>query len=446
MVIAYDLQFRRALAPWAIRGEYLAAMAASLAVLILCMISLGGYRIVTRLSFQKQVETVARGAFLHTLLVSVGLLGLDMLGGARRFVLASAALVPFALFLSRISLHKIRVYLSKRGFGIRRAMVIGSGSSAAAVFKRFSRAPELEYEIVGVLIDRNNPFAESEEETSCILGCVQDLPSLARSYDIDIVFALEWNPNDSNHRNWVSICKRAHLPLRYLSEHTDLLLQRTGILDLTGVPLVSVQNSVPTRGRRLAKRSLDLAGASLLLAIVSPIMLLIAIAIRLDSSGPIIFRQRRLTLDGSSFYMLKFRTMVSNAEDIRNALETANEASGPLFKIRHDPRITRVGKILRKTSLDELPQLINVLRGEMSLVGPRPPLPHEVACYEDWHTRRLQGLQGMTGLWQISGRSDIDFEKMVLLDLYYLENQSLLFDLEILMGTIPTILFGRGAY
>jgi exopolysaccharide biosynthesis polyprenyl glycosylphosphotransferase len=446
MVIAYDLQFRQALAPWAIRGEYLVAMGASLVVLFLCMVALGGYRIVTRLSFQKQVETVARGAFLHALLVSTGLLGLNALGSSRRFVLAAAALVPFALFLSRISLHKIRVHLSKQGLGIRRALVIGSGNSASALFKRFSKAPELEYEIVGILADKNNPFSEAKSKGSSVLGYIQDLPRLAQIHDIDIVFTLEWNPQHVNHREWVRICKEARLPLRFLSEHTDLLLQRTGIQDLTGVPLVAFERSAPGHTQRLAKRALDLVGASLLLGTVGPLMAVIALAIRLDSPGPIIFRQKRLTLDGSSFDMLKFRTMITNAEECREALEATNEASGPLFKIRRDPRITRLGRILRKASLDELPQLFNVLRGEMSLVGPRPPLPREVASYEKWHIRRLEGLQGMTGLWQISGRSEIDFEKMVLLDLYYLENQSLLFDLEILIGTIPAILLGRGAY
>ena len=144
--------------------------------------------------------------------------------------------------------------------------------------------------------------------------------------------------------------------------------------------------------------------------------------------------------------MLKFRTMVQDAEVLRSALTDSNEAEGPIFKMRRDPRITRVGRWLRRSSLDVLPQVLNVLRGDMSLVGPRPPLPKEVARYESWQKRRLEGVQGITGLWQVSGRSDLDFEEMVLLDLYYLENQSALFDLELLLATIPAVLLGRGAY
>ena len=172
----------------------------------------------------------------------------------------------------------------------------------------------------------------------------------------------------------------------------------------------------------------------------------VAVAIRLDSPGPAIFKQTRVGRGGAEFTCFKFRSMQVDAESKVDMLRDKNEATGPLFKMRHDPRRTRVGRFVRRTSLDELPQLWNVLRGEMSLIGPRPNLPSEVQEYEPWHLRRLEVPPGITGLWQVSGRSDLSFDEMVLLDVYYIENWSPILDLQILLKTIPTVVFGSGAY
>jgi lipopolysaccharide/colanic/teichoic acid biosynthesis glycosyltransferase len=174
--------------------------------------------------------------------------------------------------------------------------------------------------------------------------------------------------------------------------------------------------------------------------------MVIAIAIKLDSRGSIFYRQLRVGKDGTYFFMLKFRSMRQDAERVLEELRQQNEATGPLFKMRNDPRVTRVGRILRRLSLDELPQLFNVLRGEMSLVGPRPPIPSEVAKYEEWQFGRLRAVPGITGLWQVSGRSDVPFHDMVRLDLHYIRNWSLALDLAILLRTIPAVLTSRGAY
>ncbi len=196
----------------------------------------------------------------------------------------------------------------------------------------------------------------------------------------------------------------------------------------------------------LLKRGLDVIGAGLLLLLALPILALAALAIRLDSPGPIFFKQTRCGRGGRPFPIFKLRTMVDGAEAQRAALEAANEASGPVFKMRRDPRITRVGAFLRRWSLDELPQLWNVLRGEMSLVGPRPPIPSEVAEYGPREQRRLTVTPGITGLWQVSGRSDVDFERWVSLDIEYIETWSPKRDVAILLRTIPAVLSGRGAY
>lgn len=194
------------------------------------------------------------------------------------------------------------------------------------------------------------------------------------------------------------------------------------------------------------KRITDLIIGTVAVLLLAPLMLAIAIAIKLDSPGPVLYRQRRVGLHGREFWILKFRSMSEGADRRLDTLRHANEVVGPIFKIKSDPRVTRVGRVLRRFSLDELPQLFNVVRGEMSLVGPRPPLPWEVEEYEDWHFGRLRTVPGITGLWQVSGRSEVPFHDMVRLDLHYIRNWSLALDIEILLRTVPAVFTGRGAY
>jgi exopolysaccharide biosynthesis polyprenyl glycosylphosphotransferase len=210
--------------------------------------------------------------------------------------------------------------------------------------------------------------------------------------------------------------------------------------------MLSVREVKISLAGRALKRAMDL-GITLLLAVPALLFTgIVILAIRLESPGPVLFWQERIGMKGKPFKMVKFRSMVVDAEDQKAALEMMNEASGPIFKIKNDPRLTRVGRIIRRLSLDELPQLYNVLRGEMSLVGPRPPLVEEVAQYQPWHMQRLEVKGGITGLWQVSGRSDLTFDEQCLLDIYYIENWSLALDLRLMLQTIPYSLFGRGAY
>ena len=213
-----------------------------------------------------------------------------------------------------------------------------------------------------------------------------------------------------------------------------------------GLMALSVNAVRLTRAQAIAKRAFDIALSAIGLVLTSPLLLAVVIAIKLDDHGPVLFRQRRVGLHRQTFTLLKFRTMVPGAETLLADLLTRNEADGPLFKLRDDPRITRIGRFLRRYSLDELPQLFNVLKGEMSLVGPRPPLPSEVEAYEDWQLDRLEVRPGITGLWQVSGRSELSFDEYVRLDLFYIENWSLLYDLFVVMKTVPLLVMPRGAY
>jgi exopolysaccharide biosynthesis polyprenyl glycosylphosphotransferase len=234
--------------------------------------------------------------------------------------------------------------------------------------------------------------------------------------------------------------------VRIVPDLFQLSLSQVDIDDLNGIPLIGTKQ-VSIKGWNLAlKRGFDIMVSGLFLVLLSPLLLIIAVLVKLDSPGPAIFKQTRIGRGGRKFTVYKFRTMREGAEQEQDALQDLNEAQGALFKIKEDPRRTALGKFLRRRSLDELPQLYNVLRGEMSMVGPRPQLVGEVEQYQAWHKKRLETWPGMTGLWQVSGRSDLSFDDMVLLDIYYVENWSLLLDLRIALKTIPAFLLGTGAY
>lgn len=195
----------------------------------------------------------------------------------------------------------------------------------------------------------------------------------------------------------------------------------------------------------IIKRSIDVVGASMGLIILSPILIIVAIIIKIESRGPIIFSQIRVGLNGKEFKMYKFRSMVENAEELKRGLESKNEMSGPMFKIKDDPRITRIGKFIRKTSIDELPQLINVIKGEMSLVGPRPSLPNEVEKFESWMHERLTVKPGLTCYWQVSGRNNIDFENWMKLDVKYVKERNIFIDIKLIFRTAIMLLGDKNA-
>jgi exopolysaccharide biosynthesis polyprenyl glycosylphosphotransferase len=221
---------------------------------------------------------------------------------------------------------------------------------------------------------------------------------------------------------------------------------RLNVSGVLGMPLLRVTAPTFTGGRRLVKEAVDRFASALMLTLFLPLLLVIASAIKIDDRGPVIYRQRRVGRDGDTFTMFKFRTMVPDADKVRKDLEAANEAAGPLFKMRKDPRITRVGSLLRRYSLDELPQLFNVLSGKMSMVGPRPPLPEETKTYAADARRRLLVKPGLTGLWQVSGRSDLTWAESIRLDLRYVEDWSLALDMVILWKTVRAVVGGAGAY
>lgn len=396
-------------------------------------------------SWLNEVYIILRGAI-------TGVAALYVLSLVYRPVLYSrlipayvGAAVLVLLAMARAVEKLIEGLLRKRGYGVQRALIVGAGEIGRMIMRNIVAQPELGYEVVG-FVDDKPERGNKDIGRFRGLGSTDYIPEIIKSHGVDVVIiTLPW----LYHRKILSImtlCERVKVGVKIVPDLFQMSLSQVDIDDLNGIPLIGTK-SVSIKGRNLAlKRAIDVTIASLGLILLSPLMLLTALLIKLDSPGSAIFKQTRIGRGGRPFTVYKFRSMREGAESEQESLISWNEASGPLFKIKDDPRRTALGKFLRRTSLDELPQLYNVLRGEMSLIGPRPPLPSEVEQYQDWHKKRLETWPGMTGLWQVSGRSELTFEEMVLLDIYYIENWSLLLDLSIALKTIPTLILGTGAY
>ncbi|MDA3040178.1 MAG: sugar transferase [Actinomycetota bacterium] len=327
--------------------------------------------------------------------------------------------------------------LRRSGRLSRRVVMVGDNEEAHQLSPMFETEPELGYDIVST-IDPSG-MHDAKELTTRVLAT-------ARAFDLSSVViaatAIETTANNRLIRDLVD--SGIHVELS--STLSDIEPGRLTVRPLGRYPVVYVEPVQQSGWRAVAKRTFDLVLATSGLLVAVPIGVATALAIMLDSGGPVFFRQSRVGQHGVAFDVLKFRTMVANAEDVLSNLEDANEAAGPLFKMRSDPRVTRVGQFLRKTSLDELPQLWNVVRGEMSLVGPRPALAAEMASWDDDLFGRLRVKPGITGMWQVSGRSEASFEDYTRLDLYYVDNWSLFIDLTLLLRTVPAVLRSNGAY
>ena len=278
------------------------------------------------------------------------------------------------------------------------------------------------------------------------LGRLSELSRVVAEHDVDELIVAEADFDDIELLELVDLAHRRGVRVRLAPTTTELLTQRADYIAGQGVPLFELRPPAFVGTDWFVKRTFDLVVSILIVAIGLPLWIAIAAAIKLTSQGPILYRDRRIGLNEGEFEMLKFRTMGHDAAALQPALEAENEARGALFKLRDDPRVTRVGSFLRRLSLDEVPQVLNVLRGEMSLVGPRPLPIRDYRLLEDWHRKRYRVLPGMTGLWQIAGRSDLEFDDLVRLDFYYLENWSIWLDISILLRTLPAVAAGKGAY
>ncbi|HEY7967444.1 MAG TPA: sugar transferase [Solirubrobacteraceae bacterium] len=324
----------------------------------------------------------------------------------------------------------------------RRAILVGTAHHIEAVANAIQAAPQPAVEIVGFVSRTRRQAGEGLRS----LGSLNEIGQAIDSHPVDEVIIVD---PDFPERELLELVERAHsrgVRVRIAPSTTELLVHRAEFVPGQSIPLFELRPPVFEGLDFALKRTFDLIVATLLIILLSPLLLIIAAAVKLGSRGPVLYRSIRPGVGGMPFACLKFRTMVVGADSRQYDLEQRNEATGALFKMRRDPRLTLVGRALRRFSLDELPQLVNVLRGQMSLVGPRPLPQRDFERLDEWHLRRYQVMPGMTGLWQVSGRADLDFDDLVRLDFLYLERWSVFLDLAILVKTIPAVLRGDGAY
>ena len=354
---------------------------------------------------------------------------------------STLALAIFYIASARAAFERVTAVLLRAAGYQRRAVLVGSGKHIADVAHALADMPHAPIDVVGFLSSQQLP-----DNGLRSLGSLASLREVLDSESVDEVIIADPEFPQDDAVELVDQCHQRGVRVRLAPSTMEILIHRAEFVPGQSVPLFELGPPVFEGVDFALKRIFDLIGASILLLLLSPLLLAITFAVRVSSRGPVLFRSARRGIGQRPFPCLKFRTMHTDAEEQQADLEELNEATGALFKIRDDPRLTRVGSFLRRFSLDELPQLINVLRGEMSLVGPRPLPQRDYEMLEDWHRKRYLVLPGITGLWQVSGRSELDFDDLVHLDFIYLEHWSLALDLTILLKTIPAVVSRRGAY
>jgi exopolysaccharide biosynthesis polyprenyl glycosylphosphotransferase len=379
---------------------------------------------------------------LFMVLVTFGRRGLDNVQVALFWATSIVAGIAMRVLL-RLMLMRLR----RSGKNSRHILFVGTNQRSAAFARSLAERPELGYRIEGFLAQ---DFSTTEKQPDYfgwpLLGTTADLRKILGNGVVDeVMICLPLADNFFQIYEMIGLCKERGVVVRIRPEIFDVkVLSRSQVELFEGEYIVTFFRET-LLGQLLTKRLIDVAVSATLLIILSLPMLLVAILIKLDSRGPILFVQERIGMNKRRFRLLKFRSMVADADEKKASLQALNEMDGPVFKIANDPRVTRVGRFIRHASIDELPQLINVLKGEMSLVGPRPPLASEVDQYEWVNRKRISIMPGITCLWQISGRNDVSFKEWMELDRQYIETWSLWLDLKILVKTIPVVLLGRGA-
>jgi len=387
---------------------------------------------------------IMKTGFLATLVTGTMIFILKLTYVSRIFIILFSVMSVSLLSLEKLVLIESFKHARPGENSYKHILVIGTGKRAEKFIQMVEEHSEWGMKIAGIIDDEREKIGMEVSKVK-VIGLLKDIPNVLHRKIVDeVVFIIP--------RSWLSrieesilSCEREGIKVSVAVDLFNFKIGKLQATDLGGIPLMRLETTRGSPWQLFIKRATDFAVCLIALIILAPVLLLTALAIKLSSPGPIFFKQERNGMNGRKFTLLKFRSMVVGAEKMQEELLALNEMDGPVFKIKNDPRITRIGSFLRKTSLDELPQLINVLKGDMSLVGPRPPIPGEVSNYETWQRRRLSMRPGITCFWQISGRNEIGFENWMKLDLEYIDNWSLWLDFKILLKTIPVVLFGTGA-
>jgi exopolysaccharide biosynthesis polyprenyl glycosylphosphotransferase len=354
----------------------------------------------------------------------------------------------------RLATRAAQSAVRRREVNLIPTLVVGRGAEAATCVREMRARRELGYRVIGVVETGTGPLDEEFEGVPVVSDLSGLTEAIRETGANEVIITDTTLSGDMLFEVMMRVGRRRGVEFRVAPSLFNCLPRKTEVDQIGVLPVITLFREPLGQGARLVKRAFDVAVAALALVLLSPLWLLMALLIKLDSKGPVLYRQERVGMDGRIFLFLKFRTMRADSDDaahrefqrkyIAGRPETnLGDSSRPVYKLHDDPRVTRTGRWLRRTSLDELPQLLNVLRGDMSVVGPRPPIPYEVEAYALWHRKRLDMKPGMTGLWQVSGRNRLSFDEMVRLDLFYIENWSLWLDLKIMLRTLPVLLRGE---
>jgi exopolysaccharide biosynthesis polyprenyl glycosylphosphotransferase len=364
---------------------------------------------------------------------------------SRALLIYAMMLCSALMIFSRYILNGFQRELYKRGVGVRRTLILGAGEIGQGLAFKMLSEKEIGYKAVAFLDDDPDKMNKDFQGIP-VIGSIISTKNKIRELNIDEVILATGKLRQQKVLDIIMECESEGVEFKLVPGILELIASRISTDDIGGIPLLTIKEIGLQGFNALIKRISDVTVSLAALLLISPLMILAAAAIKLESRGPVFFSQERTGKDGKIFNLYKFRSMVQGAESQFEKIVAQKGGNIIRFKAKDDPRITRIGKVIRKLSIDELPQLINVLIGDMSLVGPRPPVPIEVDRYSAWHKKRLRVRPGITGLWQVSGRSELPFEDMIRLDIYYIENWSLWMDFRIVLRTIPTVIFGSGAY
>ncbi|MDP3046336.1 MAG: sugar transferase [Chloroflexota bacterium] len=413
-------------------------------ITILVFLTEGLYRGPHRPSWPNQLSIIIRGTIIAVAVLIVIVFIFQPYFFSRLIFAQAWALMVVFLGLARLLEDGLRGMLRRRGIGVVRLLLVGAGDVGRSIMQSLVAQPGLGYDVVGFVDDDREKLQDIGRFKA--LGATADIPRLVSELAVDeVIITLPW----LSHGKVLAImshCQKRGVQVKVVPDLFQISMNQVDIDELNGIPLIGLREPSLQVTSQLVKRGIDILVSLVALIGLSPVLIVTALAIVVDSPGPVIFPQVRVGQGGRTFTLYKFRSMRTGADEEKDRLRQVTETNGVTFKLKVDPRRTRVGRLIRRTSLDELPQFYNVLRGEMSLVGPRPAIPSEVEHYEDWHRKRMLVKPGLTGLWQVMGRSELPFEEMVMLDVFYIENWSLPMDLKILLRTVPSVLSGRGAY
>ncbi|OGL42148.1 MAG: hypothetical protein A3C43_05685 [Candidatus Schekmanbacteria bacterium RIFCSPHIGHO2_02_FULL_38_11] len=399
----------------------------------------GSFHIESPYIFSKKILRIS---FLGILILGAIIFLFQKKYFSRTFIVSFVFLSSLSLFALKTIVHLVFSRLKSIGFNPRHIIIVGTGKESKALARIIENHKKWGLNILGFLKIKEEE--EIEEKEMKILGSASDLLSILHKNVVDeVIFCVpkEWLPELEDK---LALCEEEGVKTRLLADFYPRIIAKPEFEEFHGIHLLTFSTTPQMNSELLLKNIADRVLSSILLISLSPIFLIVSILIKLTNPGPVFFRQVRVGLAGRKFILYKFRSMIVGAEEKLPGILHLNERNGPVFKSKNDPRVTKTGRFLRATNTDELPQLINVLKGDMSLVGPRPPLPEEVEKYEGWQRRRLSMKPGMTCFWQISRKREMDFSQWMKLDLYYIDNWSLLTDLKIILWTISKIAFGIG--